>query len=325
MLVKRVVVPGYLDFPDHEIDESGRVWSVKRRRRALKAYRDKSGYLVIYLQRDGESKQYRFTVHKLVALVFLGPPAFPEAVVRHKDGSGRLGYGANNNVSNLEWGTQAENVQDSVLHGKVKRGSSHPRSRLTEDVVAQIKQAIVNREGFEDIAKRFNVSSGLVWSIARTGSWAHVPWPCDSKTLESLLPKKRKLLSKGEVGDIVQALRSGEGVPEIAKRFGVAKCTIYAIRRGRNWDFLTNGIELPRPKSEGERRWNTRLTNSLVAEIKEAICDPTKSRRDIIRQFGISRQVLDGLTANRTWKHVPWPSSDARGLVGGTRSMGSGE
>lgn len=46
-----------------------------------------------------------YKVARLVAEAFLGPPPFPRAVVMHLDENSR-----NNNVENLQWGTQKENL-----------------------------------------------------------------------------------------------------------------------------------------------------------------------------------------------------------------------
>lgn len=54
----------------------------------------------------------RFFVHRLVAEAFIpNPNNYPN--VRHKDDN-RL----NNHVDNLEWGTQSDNIQDAIRHGR---------------------------------------------------------------------------------------------------------------------------------------------------------------------------------------------------------------
>lgn len=66
-------------------------------------------YRTVSLNLKGKSRT--FAVHDLVARAFLGPR--PDgSVVRHLDGN----Y-LNNHYSNLKYGTQSENIFDSVTHG----------------------------------------------------------------------------------------------------------------------------------------------------------------------------------------------------------------
>jgi hypothetical protein len=67
------------------------------------------GYVMVVLSRDGV--YHREFAHRLVARAFLGKPE-PGHEVRHLDGNR-----TNNHVSNLAWGTRAENVNDAVTHG----------------------------------------------------------------------------------------------------------------------------------------------------------------------------------------------------------------
>lgn len=59
-------------------------------------------------------------MHTLVALAFLGPRPEGKPHIRHLDGNAR-----NNHVSNLAYGTAAENVADSLQHG------THPSASKT--------------------------------------------------------------------------------------------------------------------------------------------------------------------------------------------------
>jgi hypothetical protein len=71
-----------------------------------------NGYLMTQLSRlDGDRGKRTQTVHSLVLLAFVGPrPAGHE--VRHLDGNRQ-----NNRLSNLAYGTPAENGQDQLRHG----------------------------------------------------------------------------------------------------------------------------------------------------------------------------------------------------------------
>lgn len=77
----------------------------------------RKGHVSVQLWRDGESK--RRTVHILVAEAFIGarPPGMQ---IRHLNGNA-----ADCRLTNLAYGTQSENVQDSVRHG------THVQARKT--------------------------------------------------------------------------------------------------------------------------------------------------------------------------------------------------
>lgn len=100
----------------YEVSSNGQVRSVSRRGKTrgkiLKPQVRKqrnAGHLLLKLRRDGVQKTK--TVHQIVAEAFLGRR--PEGMqIRHLDGNP-----ANNNVSNLAYGTSSENRLDSVRHG----------------------------------------------------------------------------------------------------------------------------------------------------------------------------------------------------------------
>ncbi len=70
----------------------------------------KTGYKSVMLHKEGKTK--RTTIHRLVALAFI-PNPHNKRTVNHKDG-----VRTNNNVENLEWCTQSENILHAsrVLH-----------------------------------------------------------------------------------------------------------------------------------------------------------------------------------------------------------------
>lgn len=112
-------VPGYEGY--YEVSDHGTVRSVQRvvmrsngapqtvRARVLKAYPGKTDYLSTSLSKNGRVKSWN--IHTLVMRAFVGP--LPDGMeVRHLDGNAQ-----NNHLSNLRYGTHAENVQDMLRHG----------------------------------------------------------------------------------------------------------------------------------------------------------------------------------------------------------------
>lgn len=100
-------------YPNYEVSDWGRVWSRPRngtKGGMLKPVWQGGKYLVVSLWRDRKYTTYR--VHTLVLEAFDKPR--PEGLVgRHLDGNPE-----NCRFDNLCWGTQEENAQDRVRHGR---------------------------------------------------------------------------------------------------------------------------------------------------------------------------------------------------------------
>lgn len=102
------------------VSDSGRVWSKQRvgsHGGILRTPPDAKGYPQVDLARDGK-RVHRY-VHHVVTDAFLGPIP-PGLERRHLDGNP-----GNNQLGNLEFGTQSANSLDSVRHG------THPNTRKT--------------------------------------------------------------------------------------------------------------------------------------------------------------------------------------------------
>ena len=77
---------------------------------------DTNGHGYLYIAISGRKQR----VHRLLLTTFVRPPK-PGEVTRHLNGNP-----ADNRLENLAWGTQAENMQDSVRHGTHKNvGRTH--------------------------------------------------------------------------------------------------------------------------------------------------------------------------------------------------------
>ena len=105
--------------PDYEVSNLGRVRSLKFGKvRVLRPCVNTLGYHNHTLFEAG--RPIFTTAHVLVAEAFIGPrPA--GMVVRHWDD-----VRSNNNLSNLLYGTYADNVQDAIRNGRVRHiGQTH--------------------------------------------------------------------------------------------------------------------------------------------------------------------------------------------------------
>ena len=93
---------------EYLVSDSGRVKTAKTGR-VLTPIVDQRGYERVCLFKVHRDRRYK--VHRLVAMAFI-PNTECKEQVNHKDGNKR-----NNSVDNLEWMTNAENMQHSIEHG----------------------------------------------------------------------------------------------------------------------------------------------------------------------------------------------------------------
>lgn len=99
----------------YEVSDLGRIVSLPKSSRHCRAVlrprvEHGKGYRIIAFSAGG--RQYKHRLHVVVARAFLGPR--PEsAVIRHLDGDP-----SNNALTNLRYGTAAENMADTIRHGR---------------------------------------------------------------------------------------------------------------------------------------------------------------------------------------------------------------
>lgn len=103
----------------YEVSSLGRVKSVargqgRRTGRILRTPLDPGGYPRVCLRRPAGKPDVRL-VHRLAAEAFLGPAPEGKPNVLHWDDDK-----TNNRVGNLRWGSQSDNIQDTIRNGNHK-------------------------------------------------------------------------------------------------------------------------------------------------------------------------------------------------------------
>lgn len=162
----------------YEVSNKGRVRSLARQiqsqnrwgpitlrwpEKILALLENQDGYFKVLLSKNGKTTNK--LVSTLVAEAFLGPR--PEGLlVLHNDGNPK-----NNYVSNLRYGTQRENMQDSIKHGTRPHGRAHKSAKLTEQQVREIR---ASKETNVHLAWLYEVDPSTV-RLARIGkNWRHI-------------------------------------------------------------------------------------------------------------------------------------------------------
>lgn len=104
-------------------------------------------------------------VHRRMCIIVNGPPPFRGANACHTCGNGKHGCV---HPEHLYWGTQKQNAQDTINHGRSNRGKLSPLSRKDVlDICSQLDQG--HRQS--DLARQYNVSPGTISNIARGVNW----------------------------------------------------------------------------------------------------------------------------------------------------------
>jgi hypothetical protein len=107
---------------------------------------------------------------------------------------------------------------------------------LTAEDVEVIHERLVNGEKGVDIARDFAVSQQTVSSIRTGESWGYAT----GVNPDAPRPNTdRGSLRRDDVRAIDQLLKEGVEVAVLARSYGVSYQTIYAIRMGRTWSWLT--------------------------------------------------------------------------------------
>lgn len=169
---KRLIYQGkdYGDF--YEVSNYGDIRSSKthkvRRKNILK-----TGYYFVNGSLGSRENKITFKNHKAVAESFIdNPNNLPQ--VNHKDGN-KL----NNHVNNLEWCTNAENVQHAFDNNlvKINRGEDAYNAKLNNEAVCFIRKNYTPYDknlGTRGLARKFGVSHKTIMRVLNNESWCSV-------------------------------------------------------------------------------------------------------------------------------------------------------
>ena len=155
-------IPGYEEI--YQISDMGRVKSLWfNREKILKTAKDKNGYLLGCLWKDGKQRTKR--IHRLVMLAFVGES---DLHVNHKNGDK-----SDNRLNNLEYCSHAYNMKHAAQNGLTAKGEKAGMFKLTEGCVRNIKyghKGMTQRE----IAKIYKIRQQHVSKIRKGEIWRHV-------------------------------------------------------------------------------------------------------------------------------------------------------
>ncbi len=115
-------------------------------------------YASTTLQERQKTVEY---IHRLVLEAFIGP--CPEGMeCRHFPDRNP----ANNNLSNLHWGTVSENALDRAIHGTNPTGENHGRAKLTNEEVSTARELYLSGGWtYRQLADVYEISECCMWRV----------------------------------------------------------------------------------------------------------------------------------------------------------------
>ena len=153
---------------NYEVSNYGNVKSLKNNI-ILSPGTNKKGYLTVVIYINAKPITQR--VHSLVARAFIdNPKDLPQ--INHKDGNK-----TNNNVWNLEWITNKDNVLHGINMGLIPipgKGINSPACKNTEEAVHNVCRMLEKGAQQSYIAKTLGVTRAFIIGIKYGGRWSDI-------------------------------------------------------------------------------------------------------------------------------------------------------
>lgn len=205
-------------WPHYEVSDLGRVRS-RGRMQGMKLRTATNGYQMVML--TDKPRRQNICVHQLVLRAFAGrePDGYE---CRHLDGNK-----SNNRLSNLKWGTPAENGQDRIEHGTQSRGEHRYNAKLTDELVRWIREQAASGRDYASIASECGMKENRVAKATTGRVFKHI-----GKQVAKRNPVK---LTVEMVAEIRRLSSEGRTNVAIAAGFGIKACTVSLIVHGRRW------------------------------------------------------------------------------------------
>lgn len=172
-------IKGYQGY--YQVSNFGRVKSLDRivtysdkkvhslKGKILKPMITKHGYETVDLRKNQKRKTSK--IHRLVAIAFLKNKK-NKPQVNHIDG-----VKTNNNLSNLEWVNNSENIRHAYKKGLINtaKGERHAQSKLTKEQVLEIRK-IYSKGGLtqKQVGEKFGIDQTHISDIVNKKSWSHI-------------------------------------------------------------------------------------------------------------------------------------------------------
>lgn len=208
---------GNIGLPDYCVTKDGRIYSLHSNR--YLSQHENYGYKLVGIRQDGVSRKFR--VHRLVAEAFIPNPE-NKPYVNHKDGDR-----GNNQLSNLEWCTQSENVLHANEIGLRADFKRYSQRSLSDREVHRICNLIEDGWRNKDIADSVGCKPQRIAEIRNGECYPDISCEYDF----SLVNTKRIMVSPEKIDAVCKMIEEGCSYLQIRGEVGVSGSTISKIKK----------------------------------------------------------------------------------------------
>jgi len=107
----------------------------------------------------------KLRVHRIVAELIYGPASENQMALHSCDVKVCI------NPDHLRWGTSKDNMKDAVERNRVRKGENASWSKLTWDIVEELRQIDLTTTTLDELAKKYPVSRTTIWRAMTNRSW----------------------------------------------------------------------------------------------------------------------------------------------------------
>lgn len=158
------------DLPDYYASSEGQIYGPDGAGgfRLLPATTNRNGYVSVSVKTGRRWVNRRRA--RLVASAWHGRPPTPKAVARHANH-----VRDDDRPENLLWGSQKDNVMDSVKAGRYPRGERHHRAKVSNQTAFAVREAHALGAKPADIMKRYGITRFNLYDIVNGRSFKEPP------------------------------------------------------------------------------------------------------------------------------------------------------
>ena len=263
---------------DYEISKNGYLIN-KRSGNIIYGSKNKYGYMSIYFSNLKTS----FLVHRIIACKFLYNKHEEELQINHKDLNK-----TNNNIDNLEWVTNKENV----CHSRNNQTYNNADFVFLKDFqIIQLYKELSNGASTKEMAEKYKVSESTIMNVKYKRVYKNL--------LEdfSEIPKSNSStkLTEEEIDIIRKELEAGSKPSEISKKYNIPRLVIIDFKRGKSFASQT-------PKTEkflgGEK-----LKKCEVLEIL-SLYKKGYDFEQLSIKFNVCKDTIKNIIYKKTWKSL---------------------
>lgn len=144
-----------------------------------------------------------------------------------------------NNPHHIFEGSFEDNTQDMMKKGRNKahpnppKGADNPASKLNDALVSEI---LKDKRSYPDIAKSYDVSFSVIFSIKKGKTWQHVLGDRDGLIGKSATNERRRAKTAKMTPEKVRAIRADpRKYSEICNDYGISPPAVSCIKNRKTW------------------------------------------------------------------------------------------